>query len=565
MFDEQNQRRSDGAKRSPVSRRNVLTGLGISGVAGLAGCADMGEEGDDDAVPGDDNALRIAIDRDPGSPLNIWISGSSLFDWMRTLVFDKLTQPNPVVEEPVPGLAEEAVQIDSTTWRATIRDGIEWHDGEAFTAEDVEFCYRFYRDGPWNRFGHHVNEVPHIENIEREDDKTVLFETAQPAPTLSTVTFADLPVFSKHVWEDVEEPSEYTELPVGTGPYELVEYQEDEYLRFDARDDYWGGDTIVEEIVAPVIPEPSTTFTTLRSGEIDTTVRSVPPESLPDVEPDPDIEVVNTVTFGVTLVVFNTEHDLFRDHRLRWALSRSADLDKITEIVMLGEATSGSEGFGHPESPWVAPDLEIPYRPDAAREQLDELDYVDSDGDGVRESPDGEPLSFNINVSSTEPQHIRAGQLLEDNWADVGIDATIRTTDPGAVRAEGYETAITDWGYHMTADPDQQLIWLIFIREHMGGEGVWDASDHPFGEFEELREEYMAAETSEEMKDALYDLQRLHMSQPVSMPLWYPHDNQAYRTDAHDRWGEVPVYGIHHQWSFLPEEAREGVVTRKFY
>jgi peptide/nickel transport system substrate-binding protein len=557
-----------GANRTELSRRRILNGLGLAGVAGLAGCAGLGsneDEGDVVDAEGADDALRIAIDRDPGSPLNIWISGSSLFDWMRTLVFDKLIQPNPVVEEPIPGLAKEATQIDANTWQVTVRDGVTWHDGESFTAEDVEFCYRFYRDGPWNRFGHHVNEAPHIENIELEDDKTIRLETAWPAPTLNTVTFADLPVFSKHVWKNIEEPSEYTDLPVGTGPYELVEYEADEYLRFEARDDYWGGETTVDEIVVPVIPDPSTTFTALQTGEIDTTVRSVPPETLKDIEPESDIEVVNTDTMGVTLIVLNTVHDLFRDHELRWALSRAADQDRITDIAMLGEAISGSEGFGHPDSPWVAPDLEIPYEPEAARERLDENGYVDNDGDGIRETPDGEPVSFNINVASTEPQHIRAGQLLEQNWADIGVDATVRTTDPGSVRAEGYETGIIDWGYHMTADPDQQLIWLIFIREHMGGPGVWDASDQPVAGFEELKEAYFEAATTEEMKEALYDLQRLHMSQPVSLPLWYPFDYQAYRPEAYNQWAEVPLYGIHHKWSFLEEDAREGAVTQRFY
>lgn len=532
---------------------------------GLAGCSGRSNGDDDSSTPATDDALRIAIDRDPGSPLNIWISGSSLFDWMRSLVFDKVTQPNPTVEKPTAGLAKETVQVDETTWRVTVRDGIKWHDGEPFTAEDIKFCYQYYQDGPWNRFAHHMNEVPEVTNLKLKDDKTVLLETAWPAPTLSTVTFADLPVFSKHVWEDVDEPSKYTELPVGTGPYELVEYKANKHLRFVAKDDYWGGDTIIDEIVTPIIPDPSTTFNALKSGEIDSTVRSVPPETLKGMKSNPDVEVVDTTTLGVTITIFNTKKELFRDHEFRWALSRSVDLDRITDIVMLGQVISGSEGFGHPESPWTATDLEIPYRPKAAREKLDELDYVDRDDDGVRESPDGKPLSFDLNVASNEPQHIRAAQLLKDNWAEVGIEANVRTRDPGSVRAEGYDTAITDWGYHMTADPDQQLIWLIYIRKHMGGKGVWDASEHPFGEFDELKKAYFAAGTIEEMKEAIYNFQRLHMSQPVSMPLWYPKDHQAYRSDGHDKWAEVPAFGIHHKWSFLSEEAREGVVTERFY
>lgn len=552
-----------------------MAGIGASSIGSLAGCTDMiggrredsdGGDGPNDRDDGrdtDTDPLRIGITFDPESPLSLWISSWATYDWMRTLVFDKLVEPNPMVEKPIPGLAEETAQVDGTTWRVTVRDGIEWHDGEPFTAEDVEFCYRYYRDGPHTRFTHHLDSFPHITDIEQEDDETVRFETEYPTATLRDITFADLPVFSKHVWEDVEEPREYTELPVGTGPYELVEYQQGERLRFVANEDYWAGEPIVNEIVTPIIPDPSTTFTALKTGEIDSTVRSVPPETLDELRPDSDIEVVNATQLSAVELRFNYEKEFFADPGFRWALSRSVDADRITDIVMLGEAISGSEGRPHPRSPWTAPDLEMPHRPEAAREQLDQMEYIDRDGDGVRESPGGEPVSFDIEVASNEPQYIRAAQLLEDQFAEVGFDANLWTRDAGSVGDEGYDMYITEMNYHLSADPDMFLLMVDRIND--AGPGVLDASGAPYPEFEELKEQYFASETREEQLEASHNVERLHMSQPAYLPLWFPLDNQAYRPDAHDRWAETPAFGIHHKWSFLNEEAREGAVTERFY
>ena len=139
------------------------------------------------------------------------------------MVFDKLLAPSPYVDKPMPGLAESATQVDSLTWVVKLRDGVTWHDGKPFTAADVVFTYTSFRDGSPNRWTHHVNDVPKIDQIAAEDVRTVKFTCNYPCPSLGTVTFADLPILPKHIWENVKEPQTYKELPIGTGPYKLVQ------------------------------------------------------------------------------------------------------------------------------------------------------------------------------------------------------------------------------------------------------------------------------------------------------------------------------------------------------
>ena len=124
--------------------------------------------------------LTIAVPLDTG-PLNIYTSDSA-YDYLVELVYDKLLAPSPYVDKPLPGLAESATQVDPSTWVVKLRDGVKWHDGKPFTADDVVFTYTSFRDGSPNRYTHHVNDVPKIDQIVAEDARTVKFSCNYPVP-----------------------------------------------------------------------------------------------------------------------------------------------------------------------------------------------------------------------------------------------------------------------------------------------------------------------------------------------------------------------------------------------
>jgi peptide/nickel transport system substrate-binding protein len=546
-------------QRQPTRRRFLGRGLGAAaGTALLAGCMEQ-----IDGVTGGnstDNALRIATDSDPGSPLNIFISSNSKFDWMKDLVYDRLLAPSPYVDDPVPGLATETNQTDDTTWTATIRSDAEWHDGEPFTAEDVVFQYRFFRDGPPTRYTHHVSEAPHIERIEAVDDRTVRFECGAPCPTLADITFADLPVIPKHVWADVDDPYKHSELPVGTGPYELVDYEAGERLRFRANENYFLGEPLLEEVVVPIIQDHSTIYTSLQSGDIDTTSVAIPPTTVGKFQGNEQLDVVRATDLSLVEIRLNYERSPFDNHEFRSALSRAIDTQAIVDVVMLGNAIPGAEGYPHPESPWTAPDIGQPYRPATVKAKLDELGFRDRDDDGIRETPDGEPLSFTLKVASNQPSHIRAAELVVEDLTAVDLETKVMTLDPGSMgdlfESRNFDMYISSITPHGVADPDQ------FVMSHRSGY-LW-TKDIPYPAWDELYEEWKQTTTVEARKEVLFEMQRLFNDQPTSLPLWYPEPRWAYRPAAHDAWAESPGFGIHHKWSLLPEGARDGAVTDSF-
>lgn len=407
--------------------------------------------------------LKIGVASDSG-PLNLYTTSD---DYLLDLVFDKLYGPSPFVDEPQPLLAESAEQLDDFTWTLKVRDGVTWHDGTPFTADDVKFTFEYYRDGPQNRFSHHVSEVPKISTIDKVDDSTLKFTCEYACPSLKSVTFADLPILAKHVWEKVDNPRKFTELAVGTGPYKLVEYVPDQYYKFEANEAYFLGQPTVSKITMPVIKDQTAMFNALRAGEIDVAAKSVPAELLGNIEDGGKLKVKRTAELAIVEIKLNYDKEPFANESFRNALSLAIDRQTITDTVLLGHARAGLTGYPHPDSPWTNPDLSTPFDAEQARAVLDGIGYKDADGDGFREDASGQPLKIKLAVSSAEPTYIRTSELLKEQFAAAGIDVAVEVMDPSALTAisseRTFDMMIGMIGPHGVGDPDQ------FVMSHYAG------------------------------------------------------------------------------------------------
>ncbi len=508
--------------------------------------------GAEERSDGSASELRVAVPTDVG-PLNIFASHEEA---LTELVYDKLLSPSPYVEEPRPWLAKSIEKIDPGTWEVRVRDGIEWHDGEPFTAEDVKFTFDYFRETPTSRWTHHVSEVPEVDKVEVVDDATVRFECANPCPDLGPITLADLPIIPKHIWEEVEgsEAATVTDLPVGTGPYRLADYGTEKGYSFEANKNYFAGKPLVDRLTMPVIEDPSSTFTALRAGEIDAAARTVPPELLKEFDNSRDIDVATTNPLQFLELRLNYEREPFDVPEFRRALSLAVDRQALVDTILLGQGRPGTQGYPHPDSPWTNPDNEQPYDPDQSRRILDELDFTDGDGDGVRETPGGDPLEFTIKVTGTEPTDVRAAELVAEQFAEVGVRVKVQTLDAGTIdglfESRDFDISIGTITAHGVADPTQ------FIMSHRSGY-LWKLPDVPYPEMEALVEEWMQSTTIEERTEVSFEMQELFNSQPTALVLYYPEEHWAYRPEAHDKWAESPGYGIVHKWSLLPEEVRQ--------
>ncbi|USK70264.1 ABC transporter substrate-binding protein [Peribacillus asahii] len=525
----------------------------------LAGCSSKEEKTNTDNKEQSEELqtveeLKIGLPTDVG-PLNIYTGN---LDYLTELVYDKLFAPSPYVDKPQPWLAESAEQLDDTTWIVKIRSGIKWHDGEDFTAEDVKFTYEYYRDGPANRHTHHVSEVPQIDVIELEDENTIRFECGYACPSLDTITFADLPILPKHIWENVKNPRKYTDLAVGTGPYKLVAYTADQSYKFEANTDYFMGAPLVQKLNMPIIKDPTAMFNALRSGEIDISARTVPAELQDTFVKSNNMKVAETSALSIVELKLNYDNAPFNIEKFRKAMSLSVDRQSIVDTVLLGQGTAGLKGYPHPDSPWTNPNLSTPFNAKQAQSIFDELKYVDINGDGMRETSEGKELKLSLKVSSSEPVYVRVAEMLKAQFADVGINVEVVTLDAGTMatlfQSRDFELSLGLIGPHGVADPDQ------FIMSHRATYLWTKGLEYP--QMDTLIEKWMAANTIEDRKQISFDMQTLFNNQPTSIALYYPEEKFAYNKDVYDQWVESLGYGIINKYSFLPQEVRDAVAAK---
>ncbi|MEK5108933.1 ABC transporter substrate-binding protein [Cytobacillus sp. FSL K6-0129] len=535
--------------------KKVLGLISLAVLMIIAGCSSSESSSEGKASSEDKNnveveELKIGVPSDVG-PLNIYTGN---MDWLTDLVYDKLFSPSPYVDEPQPWLAESAEQLDDTTWRVRIRSGIKWHDGEDFTAEDVKFTYEYYRDGPPNRHTHHVSEVPKVDTIEILDDgETLEFKCAYACPSMATITFADLPILPKHIWENVENPRKHTDLAIGTGPFKLTAYEPDQYYQFEANTDYFMGAPTVNKLSMPIIKDSTAMFNALTSGEIDTTTRTVPAELQETLQKTDSMKLASTSPLSIVQFGLNYEMEPFNSEEFRQAISLGIDRESIVSTVLLGQGRAGEKGYPHPDSPWTNPELSTPFNVEEANNMLDELGYEDSNNDGYRETPEGENLKLDISVSSAEPLYIRTAEMLQTQMKEIGIQFEVKTMDPttytAAVSEDDFDSYVSLIGPHGVADPDQ------FIMSHRSSY-LW-TKDLPYPEMDELVSNWMNATTIEDRKAISFDMQTLYNEQPTAIALYYPEEIYAYNADVYDQYVESLGFGIINKFSFLPEEARK--------
>lgn len=491
--------------------------------------------------------LRVAVTQEitnitpysPGVPENLL-----------ELVYDKLAGPVPYMADATPWLAEkiEAVGQDGRNWRIRLRDGIRWHDGKPFSAEDVAFTLRYYRDGPANRWTHHVSDIPKLDQIEVLERLALRIRCAQPCPQFDKVTAADLPILPMHVWATVKQPHRYRGPVVGTGPYRLTAIVPGRYVRLDANRDYFGGKPLIDSILLSVIRNPVTAFTALRANELDLVATAVPPELKPTLTQQPDLALLSANPLNAVEMRINFDRKPFSDPAFRQALALAIDPAEILQRVRLGRGRPGSLGYPHPDSPWTAKGLSQPGSdPSAAVHKLDALGFIDRNQDGIRESADGMPLRFSLKVASSEPLHLRSAQVIARQLMAVGIQLRVEAIDQARHRAlfsnRQFDLMIAEIGPHGIADPDQ-------LMQSFRSGYLWRAGS-AYPALDILLSDWLHAKTSASRLNAGYALQRFQSQAPTTLVLYYPDSFWAYRPQSYNRWHALAGQGIFHKWSLV--------------
>ncbi len=454
-------------------------------------------------------------------------------------LFDGLTRftPDARIE---PALARRwDVSPDGLRYTFHLRDDVSFHDGARFTATHVAQSFRrildpatkarsvwplypikgarAFADGKGTTLG-----------IETPDDSTVVITLEEPFaifPKLLAMPIASI--------TPATVGAEFSEKPIGTGPWKLVEWKHDDYLKFARNEKYFGGAPSIDTLVARIIPEPSTAVAEFESGTVD--ILYVPEDQTKAWE-DTDTRAVRLTSapaLRLWYIGVNTTRGPLKDVRVRRAIAMALDVPTLLSQLL---ANRGRVAAGV-----IPPSLEgadttrraLPYDSAGARALLAQAGFANG-------------IDLELWCSQTAP-FPRLAQSLQAYLAAAGIRIKIVQRDAGAMRAAARagqtDLVVKDW-YADYPDAENFLFPLLHTANRGAGGNVSFFSNPAFDKLvDDSHREADAVKRAELYRQA----DALAYEQMAVVPLFFY--NELYAIQPWVQGFAVPVIFNGQRWT----------------
>jgi peptide/nickel transport system substrate-binding protein len=419
--------------------------------------------------------------------------------------------------------------LDDVTWRFNLREGVTFHNGNEFTAEDVQYSIMRILNGSKEEFIVY-DQWTFVSDVRVIDDYTVEMEMSAPTPynkVLSSLSGTGCGIVDKDYVEEVGNDG-LANAGVGTGPFKLEDYERDSFVQLSANENYWDGKPDIDELTFRVIPEPATRLAELLAGGVDL-APGVLPQDWERIEEDERLKMVHYLTdrvYGLTCACTPPEGvDGVATElpEIRQAISYAIDREALIELV---------GGFGEPTLTRLTPPIPCweevdpplygvnPYDPDRARELMEEAGYPDVPGGPV------------ITLHGTFGQYIGQREIAETIAAmlrDVGFEVELDIREFSTFRETVYrgsneELILQSLGNFIT-DP-----WLFVLnydsnfgettgtRDRCSFEDIDTLADQINTELDpEQRCEYVA-EYAQTVVERMPTVELFQMADSIAMP-----------------------------------------------
>lgn len=467
------------------------------------------------------------------------------------LVYDSMYQLNLDGSFSLDIADSATVSDDGTVWTFKIKDGLKFHDGDDLTAEDVAFTYNLYKDTPEYPYlnGYYTT---YFDSIEATANNEVVLTLTEAIPNIES-QLVYLYILPKHVWEGVS-PTEFDNAAmIGSGPFKLTEYVADEFVRLSANKEHFSTPPKVDEVIFQTFDNPDALVQAIKTGQVDM-ISSLPGTAVEGLKSESAVTVVSGAPFspGPEDIIFNqidpencpvdegglcTGHPALRDRNVRLALAHATDKQKIIDVVLFGLGTPGFTLIPDGLGVWFNNTLQD-YEFDTAKANqiLDDAGYADTDGDGVREMPDGSrALSFRINWDSDNSDYPRIAELLKEMWTEIGIALEPQAFDADALTAiccPTFDFDIMIWGW--VSDPDPSALLYVYTTDAIPYGSSETGYSNPA--YDELYNQQQVTLNFEERKDIVWEMQRITHEDVVYIIPYYAQAVQAFRNDRFTGW-----------------------------
>jgi peptide/nickel transport system substrate-binding protein len=399
-------------------------------------------------------ALRVAV---PTTPTGYVITqAAGLADVIaEKLIQNALIRYDEKTLQPVPALATDwRTEADAKVWIFKLRQGVRWHDGTPFTAEDVKFTFDTIMNKDV-RARMRGNMGP-LETIEVLDPATVKFtfkESFAPFPVMVGYNTGILP---RHVMagQDPNNPAEFLKRPIGTGPFRFKESVSGSHLLVEANPDYWEGRPQLDTVVLKVVPDVNAQIAQLKSGDLDLAL--IQPKNIAALEGDPNVAVTTARQVNYFYVSLNGRDPMFADVRIRQALNHAVDKQAIIRAVLRGR---GEVATG-PISPVLAwaysrEVRQYPYDVARAKTLLDEAGWRPGP-DGVRQK-DGQRLTITLTTSRGVLDGEQLATVVQQYLQAVGVESKINVVEFGQLWTGWFKGEFQADVEYLITPPDPDL------------------------------------------------------------------------------------------------------------
>ncbi len=372
---------------------------------------------------------------------------------MREHVYEGLTQFDQDLNV-IPALAESWEATNDTTYVFHLRQGVKWHDGTDFTADDVKYTFDWILDTSHPVYWR--TNYDGVAKIEVVDKNTVKFTCKYPFPPLpaAMATMRNSVIVQKGYLEKSISDSQM----MGTGAYRQVEYVEGSHCKLVRNEAYWGKPVpYMQEVVLKVLPDEDSRIAALRNGSVDYALLS--PEGEQRLKDTKGLVFMHTPTIGIRVVKFNMLRKPWSDVRVRQAVNFGIDRKEIIDKVFSGFArVSGPlpTGMGN----YFVPPDELnskyyKYDPEKAKQLLKDANY-----------PTDQAVDLIYTPSS--PTRTALVTVIAEQMRRIGVNVKIRQLETGQfTKEENPPVNSYDWSFGSFSprhDPDGYL-WQRFYSD----------------------------------------------------------------------------------------------------
>jgi peptide/nickel transport system substrate-binding protein len=428
-------------------------------------------------------------------------------------IFETLLQRDPKTLELKPYLAEErpALSSDKLTYTFKIRRDVHFQDGHLLTGEDVLFSIKTIKcplvNAPFLRV--YFNSVVDAELV---DPYTVRFVTKEPY-FLNESQLGGIVILPRHYYDPnnllqkvtvralEKEPSQlpepvkrfaddfnknYNRNPMGSGPFRFGEWKTGRTVELLRDPNYWGNgkagidQVFLDRIRYRIINNPDAALVTLKSGGLDAM----------DLTPVQYARGTDSARFKrefqkleyfapmYSYIGWNNDHPIFRDKRVRQAMTYLIDRKQIAKTILfgLGEVVDGPIFFFRPE--YDKSLYSYPYDPDKALKLLKEAGWADTDGDGILDKViDGKriPFRFEFKVPSASATGKSIILVLQEELRKHGIVASVRELDwtifLDDVKNHRFDAVTLAWSMP-ASEPDEYQVWHSSQAANKGSNAI---------------------------------------------------------------------------------------------